>query len=113
MLLRPCSIHQCGTELLWRVNPQLYAQPVVELDAGFCRSLAQYPMNARQLDKHIHDSRRIFCRDQDVQIAHCIAHPSQAPTGLRVHDPLHLLKLFDQGLRDGVGTPQRDTDRPA
>ena len=59
-------------------------------------------MDARQFDKCIHDSGRIFRSHEDIQIAECVTHPSQASGRLGIDDSLHLFKFTEQRLRDWV-----------
>ena len=51
--------------------------------------------------------------DQNIEVTHGRAHPSQAAGWLRVHDSFHALELFDDLHRQRIGPAQWNARRPA
>ena len=103
MIFRTGGVNQRGAKLLRWMHPKLGAHPIIEFDAGLGIASSKHTMDARQFDKCIHHRGGVLRRHEDIQVAHCRTHPSQASSRLCVDDSLHLLELFAEFLRDWVG----------
>ena len=103
------GVLQGGAEALRRVHPQLGAQAVGELHAGFVLALPEDAHHVRVAHESLHHRLRIGGGYQDVQVAHRGAHAAQAAGDLRrLHARLTGAETASSSWAKGQALPERD-----